>query len=226
MPIDIRVIDDAYTPRPKAAWAATGVMEISTTEWHTGKSFDEVLEFRRSPPAVGDVGLECTLGFVRHVFHTREIGHSESFGLARKPSISAGALHPTDVLIVAGPEVQEPIFFSDRYSKFLTLPVNSSESFGKAVADCREMLPTARGHLLLFAGDMRRVAEKYRPAESLLWRDAGAVLQTCAMAAFAYGLAFCPLGDTGRAILDQLNPPHEDYVAVAVGVFGRAEATK
>ena len=223
MPIDIQVIDNAHTPGPKAAWAATGVTENSITEWRTDMSFDEVLESRRSPSAISAVKLDRTLGFVAHVFRTQEIGHSENSGLARKPSISAGALHPTDVLVIAGPEITEPILYSDRFDKFLTLPVENSETFEQAVEDCREIHPAARGHLLLFAGDMRRVAQKYRPAESLLWRDAGAVLQTCAMAAFAYGFAFCPLGDTGRAILDQLDPPHEDYLALAVGVFGRAE---
>ena len=226
MPIDVHVIDKAHTPRRKAGWAATGAMERSVTQWRAEKSFDEVMELRRSPSVMGEVSLECTLGFVRHVFRTREVGRDENFGLARKPSISAGALHPIDVLVVSGPEVQEPILFSDRKSTYLTLSLKCPDALAKTVADCREILPTARGHLLLFAGDRRRVAEKYRPAESLLWRDAGAALQTCAMAAFAYGFAFCPLGDTGRAILDQLDPPHEEFVALALGVFGQVGTTK
>ena len=119
MPIDVHVIDKAHTPRRKAGWAATGAMEGPATEWRAGKSFDEVMELRRSPSVIGGVSLECTLGFVRHVFRTREVGQGEDFGLARKPSISAGALHPIDVLVVAGPEVQEPILFSDRYSHVL-----------------------------------------------------------------------------------------------------------
>ena len=226
MPIDVHVIDEAHTPRQKAGWVATGVMERMVTEWRAERSFDEVMELRRSPSVIGEVSLECTLGFVRHVFRTREVGQCEKIGLARKPSISAGALHPIDVLVVAGPEVQEPILLSDRNSTYFTLPVKCPDTLANAVADCREILPTARGHLLLFTGDRRRVAKKYRPADSLLWRDAGAALQTCAMAAFAYGFAFCPLGDTGRAILDQLNPPHEKFVALALGVFGQAGTTK
>ena len=226
MPIDVHVIDKAHAPRRKAGWAATGVMEISVTEWRAEKSFDEVMEFRRSPSVIGEVSLECTLGFIRHVFRTREVGQVENFGLARKPSISAGALHPIDVLVVAGPEVQEPILFADGNSKFLTLPANCPNALANAVADCREILPAARGHLVLFAGDRRRVAQKYRPADSLLWRDAGTALQTCAMAAFAYGFAFCPIGDTGRAILDQLDPPHEEFLALALGVFGQIRTAK
>ena len=70
------------------------------------------------------------------------------------------------------------------------------------------------------------MAEKYRLAESLLWRDARAALQTCAMAAFTYGFEFCALGDTGTAILGQLDPPHEQFVALALGVFGRVGTTK
>ena len=226
MLIDVHVINKEHSRRRKAGWAATGLMERSVTEWRTEKSFDEVMELRRSPSVIGEVSLDCTLGFVSHIFRTREVGQGENFGLARKPSISAGALHPIDVLVVAGPEVHEPILFSDHSSKCLTLPVKYPNTLANTIADCREILPTAQGHLLLFAGDRRRVAEKYQPAESLLWRDAGAALQMCAMAAFAYGFAFCPLGDTGRVILDQLNPPHEEFVALALGVFGQVETPK
>ena len=123
-------------------------------------------------------------------------------------------------------DVREPILFSDHNNTFLTVSVKCPETFASAVADCRAILPDARGHLLLFTGDKRRVAGKYRPPESLLWRDAGAALQTCAMAAFAYGFTFCPLGDTGRAILDQLEPPHEEFLALALGVFGELRKTK
>lgn len=200
---------------------ATGEIYRPATQWIAEKSFDEVLELRRSQTSIREVSLESTLEFVRHVFYVREVGQGKNFGLARKPSISAGALHPIDVLVVAGSGVHEPILFSDRDCRYLTLSVKCHNSFKSAVADCREILPTARGHLLLLTGDIRRVSEKYQPAESLLWRDAGAALQACAMAAFAYGFAFCPLGDTGRAILDQLDPPHEEFVALALGVFGQ-----
>ena len=202
------------------------MMEGTASEWRAKKSFDEVMELRRSPSVIAEVSLECTLGFVRHVFRTREVGEGENYGLARKPSISAGALHPIDALVVAGPDVHEPILLTDHSGKCVTLSVKCPDTLANAIADCREILPTARGHLLLFAGDRRRVAEKYRPAESLLWRDAGAALQTCAMAAFAYGFAFCPLGDTGSSILNQLDPPHEDFLALALGVFGHTGTTK
>ena len=214
MPIEVQVIDGAHTARRKAGWAATGVMEQPATVWRARKSFDEVIELRRSPSVIEEGKLEYALGFVGLLFRTWEAGQGQNFGLARKPAISAGALHPIDVLVAAGPGVQEPMVYSDRDSRWLTLPVKCPDAFAEAVGDCREILPKARGHLLLFAGDRRRVAAKYRPPESLLWRDAGAALQTCAMAAFAYGFAFCPLGDTGKAILDQLNPPHDEFVAL------------
>ena len=226
MPIDVQVIDKAHTPTPKARWAATGVMERAGAEWRAHKSFDEVMELRRSPSVIADVSLDCTLGFLEHVFRAREGGQGENLGLARKPPISAGALHPIEVLVVAGPQVQEPILLSERNNKWLTLPVKCPDTLANAVADCREILPTARGHLLLFAGDRRRVADKYWPAESLLWRDAGAALQACAMAACAYEFAFCPLGDTGRAILEQLYPPHDEFVAAGLGVFGQVGTAK
>jgi hypothetical protein len=55
-------------------------------------------------------------------------------------------------------------------------------------------LPDAQGLALGFLGDVDLAESMYSAPESLLWRDAGAALQTIAMTACAEGLTFCPLG--------------------------------
>lgn len=135
--------------------------------------------------------------------------------------ISAGALHPIDVLIACGPDVDEPILYSDRHRKFFTVPVLKPAGFRNAVDEASKILPHASGHLILFAGDRRRVSNSYKSPETLLWRDGGAAAQACSMAAFATDYGYCPMGYTGSAILSAIGPPHRDFVALGLGLFGR-----
>jgi len=70
-------------------------------------------------------------------------------------------------------------------------------------------------------GDLGRVASHYAEPISLLWRDAGAYLQTTALAATAYRLAFCPLGILGNEVVAALDLNHTLVRAVGSAIIGR-----
>jgi len=135
--------------------------------------------------------------------------------------VSAGALHPIDIIIVSGVGVSDPIIFCDKSQKFLTLALSNRCELAIAVNEVEKIVPTAVGHLLLFVGDLRSVASAYSEPESLLWRDGGAAIQACSMAAEAYGLTCCPLGHTGQSILNALRAPHSNIVAIGLVVLGK-----
>lgn len=44
----------------------------------------------------------------------------------------------------------------------------------------------------------------YADSETLVWRDAGAMLQTLALVAELFGLGFCPLGILGSEVVSAL----------------------
>ena len=208
-------------PRRKRAWAATGRVQVETRPFRCSKPFDAILNERRSSATIRDADLQDATAFIQTVFAPREVGREGLIGLLRKPMISAGALHPIDVLLVAGPDIGKPMLYCDVDDCWLTLPVECDRSLQQGIACARQVLPLADGHLLFLVGDRRRVDTKYEEPDSLLWRDAGAALQVCAMSAFAYGFRFCPIGILGAQILSALHPPHEDYVALGLGCFGR-----
>ena len=205
----------------KADWQATSVLKDVRLDFSSGKSFDEVFENRRSRRTLIGVTAREARAFIAHVFAPRQMGTGRLAGLTRKTMISAGALHPIDVLIVSGPEIIEPVLFSDRHKKFLTIPILDENGFRAAIDDAANILPNASGHLILFAGDVRRVSKMYKSPHSLLWRDGGAAAQACSMAAFATDYGFCPLGLSGSAILSAIGPPHREFIALGLGLFGR-----
>lgn len=220
MPIEPSPKPNAPKTEEKSNWSATSILDDVQYEVTSDKSFDEVLEERRIKRIVTPVQLRITLAFVKQVFTPRQLGKRKLSGLARKTMISAGALHPIDVVIVDGPGIEDPVLFADRSADLLTLPILDRPKFDKSISDAKLILPSANGHMLLFTADRRRASNVYNVPDSLLWRDAGAALQVCSMAAYAYELAFCPLGYTGSAILSALGAPHEDFLAVGLGILG------
>lgn len=205
----------------KADWQATSILKNVRLNLSSKKSFNDVFENRRTRRIISEVTLREARAFVSHVFAPRPMGKGRFAKLTRKTMISAGALHPIDVLIVAGPDVTEPILFSDRHKKFLTVPILDEFRLHSAIDEATSILPNASGHLILFAGDQRRVSKVYKSPQTLLWRDGGAAAQACSMAAFATNFGFCPMGYTGSAILSAIGPPHRDFIALGLGMFGR-----
>lgn len=84
----------------------------------------------------------------------------------------------------------------------------------------RSLLPLARGTALVFLADLSRVASVYENPESLLWRDAGALLQTLFLSAIAFRLAFCPLGIRGFEVAEALGL-RDRTIAAGVCLIGR-----
>jgi Nitroreductase family len=66
------------------------------------------------------------------------------------------------------------------------------------------ILAAPEGSIIWFSADMEVMRARYRWGESLLWRDAGALLAYCSLAAEALGLASCPLGLTGEPMLSDV----------------------
>jgi nitroreductase len=84
-----------------------------------------------------------------------------------------------------------------------------------------KLLPDAQSSILVFVADLPRANAIYQRPGSLIWRDAGALLQTISLAATAYRLGSCPLGLLGTEIVDALALPPERALAVGCAVIGR-----
>ena len=102
------------------------------------------------------------------------------------------------------------------------LRVSHRVALEEFVRDCYEILPLASGTAIVLVGDMNRVSAFYERAESFLWRDGGVLMQTLALVATAYRLAFCPLGILGDLVVRSLGLP-KWASAVGVAMIGRRD---
>lgn len=82
----------------------------------------------------------------------------------------------------------------------------------------------AHGTAVFLLGDVARVTAVYENSLSLLWRDAGALLQTLFLSATAFRLAFCPLALLGREIAEALGLEGR-LIGAGSAVIGRSLPT-
>ena len=117
---------------------------------------------------------------------------------------SAGALHPIHVLV--GREGGPWARYEPTEHALVTLP--GSEANLAAVRDKASRLVAVRcGVLVGFIAESGKTASKYENPESLVWRDAGALLGYMSLIAEALRLQFCPLGLTGDPELGAVLAP-------------------
>jgi len=109
-----------------------------------------------------------------------------------------------------------------RHELEVLVPVERAKP-GDLVDAIRAIFPLARGTALISLGDLSRVASVYENPMSLLWRDAGALLQTLFLSATAFRLAFCPLGIRGIEVVEALGLGSR-AIAAGVCLVGRNAA--
>lgn len=205
-------------PRPLPEFPVSRVHKCRALVQPAERSFASVVERRRSQTEMRRAPLAEVANAVAFAVQPRQVLHGDMYGRTRRLSPSAGALHPVEVLLVHG-STQIYRYAPDTHEleRLRVLHPRELALFG---VDCEEILPNALGTAIVLAGDVNRVAAVYERPESLMWRDAGALLQTVALSATAYGLAFCPLGTLGTSVLRAIEK-EEHLSATGVGLIGR-----
>lgn len=206
------------TGKPALSWSVVRALRCPDIVPPPSQPFEAVLEQRRSERRLTRAPLRQVINAIAFATRPRAILEGDAFHRSRRPSPSAGALHPVDLVLIAPPRAfrYEPLTHQVE-----VLRVARPEVLGHILHQSRIILPECSATPIVFVADLARVACHYDNPESLLWRDAGALLQTLALVATAYGLAFCPLGILGGPILDALGVGSE-AAAVGAAVMGQS----
>lgn len=126
-----------------------------------------------------------------------------SFAQSHRPVPSAGAIHPVHVVLHRPGDAA--LLRYDPFEHGLS-QLDTSLDPAALRAAMHEVIDAPAGTLLLFVAEPGLTASKYEDATSLVWRDAGVLLGTFAMAAEALSLSFSPMGVTGEPWASQLIP--------------------
>jgi len=183
-----------------------------------------LLEGRRSSRTIEPASIREVLNAIAFATRPRFVLGDDAHNRTRSVSPSAGALHAVDVLIIEPRTFPRLLRYDPLNHHVETLRLAQPSGLLTFLTMSRELLPDARATILMFVGDLRRVEALYEHPHSLLWRDAGALLQTLALVAAAYRLVFCPLGLLGGEIVDALVLDRDTALPLGCAAIGRAQS--
>ena len=208
---------DLGSPRPRSetlpyaplSWPDTSRVSLARPApmGHVSRAFEdrpfsEVLATRRTVRDLDALGWEALGPWLHATHRVQQTREAElGFALTRRPSPSAGAIHPIHLAIA------EP--GADRWARYDAFShelvhFESNVSPAEVHEAMQPLVETCSATLVLLVAEIGKTAAKYEDYASLIWRDAGALLATMGLSAHGQGLGFCPLGATGSPWAERL----------------------
>lgn len=204
-----------YSEFREYEWPVDAAIDIKPYIAPTGRSFVDVFEKRRSSRDLQSAPLELVTGALLYALAPRAISHGDRVMRTRRPTISAGALHPISVILFD----QSAAFRLNADELKLERLKYPNESRLNWLTKCRRVLPDAKGAFLVLVADMARPRSGYANCESLVLRDAGALLQTIGLVSELFGLGYCPMGILGTEVVDAL-PCSQQLMPLGAAAIG------
>ena len=122
-----------------------------------------------------------------------------------RPAPSAGGRHPIDLLIIREPRDSNSLFLYDPIAHGLyRLRVSETSCLYQLVDLTSQVIPLGGATIILFGAQFARTQSKYENGESLVWRDAGALISIISLVAEYLELNCCALGFTGEPLLSRM----------------------
>lgn len=209
-----------FEPYP---FAITTRRSLPIPEGVTSAPTLEVLHRRRSRRTFGPLGdeqLSSLLWFAAKTLATAR--EPSGFPWQHRPAPSGGGRHPIHILVIVPAVNPSTVYlYEPKGHALLTLDIPDGASPNQLFYSLQSVLPPQQGTVLWFAADHLRTASRYEHGESLVWRDAGALLATIGIAAEAMDLHCCAYGITGDEWISRLLPPSR-FVGVGGCIVGSA----
>ena len=214
-------------PRPREAerqisefgWPVVCSISCPGVERPPPRLFSDVAEERRSVREMSRLRLKDVVNTIAYICLPRFRKRGDATVRSKRLAMSAGALHPISVVLVHPGQLIRAFVYEPLTHSLNMLRANVTD-LNMLVDQARLILPDSDGTLIAFLADPSKTDACYENGSSLLWRDAGALIQSTALAAAAFGQAFCPLGVLGHHVPKALGAEGE-LVPCGVAILGR-----
>lgn len=182
----------------------------------------DVVRRRRSRREFGSLSREVLSTVLWFSAKTRSSAVPGSPRWEHRGTPSAGGRHPIDIIISNWPVGSEVLLRYDPYAHcLLQLESNLPKVVHALNQEAMSAIGDATlGTVLWHAAQPARTTSRYENGESLIWRDAGALISTTALLADVVGLSCCPLGVTGEPYLSEVLGSGKTVVGVGGCVVG------
>lgn len=129
---------------------------------------------------------------------------NNGFILTHRPSPSAGARHPIDILVSSQILGTSQFYYYNPFEHSLNkLKLNEANvlSFDNHL---NNIMDRNKGTIIWFIAHPSRTEAKYNNSMSLVWRDAGALIYCVQIASKGYGFNSCPIGSLGEPYISHM----------------------
>lgn len=187
---------------PILQWDIDKEIKIRNKKVSTKNDFLQLLKTRRTRREFKSVHLN-DVGELLYLSN-RTLFRENSSGLTteKRPVISAGGLHCVEILVSPANDSYLYRYNSISHS-FERLTSYSTSKIRQVI---NQFFPTGKhASAIWYVGDITKASGKYEHPESLIWRDAGAILSTHSLVSEHLNLAFSPLGVTLQAHAEKLS---------------------
>lgn len=203
---------DLKNPRPRSeplhytpvVWPTSTLLPLPDDPFPDTPRFASVVESRRTRYSFAPLPDEQLAALMHLTCRVRAtLAGPLSFKQSYRPVPSAGAIHPVHV-VLHRPE--DAVLHRYDPHKHGLRALDTSFDVKNLRAIMHEVIDAPSATLLLFVAEPGLTESKYEAAASLVWRDAGVLLGSIAMAAEALSLNFSPMGVTGEPWAGRLIP--------------------
>lgn len=184
------------------------------------KSFLSVFKERRSARAFYPITYSDLSKFL---IVTHQLIHSDKtsspFTIEYQPAMSSGGLQAiTPLLKVVSDENR---WFRYHNTQHTMIAIDGqADVLGEYLNNVNENLKLNGAIPIVYAGDLKRLRGKYQNPDSLLWRDAGVMMNVHAMAATYLGLSYSPIGQLGQPIISDLKGCSRSVIGCGMAILG------
>jgi SagB-type dehydrogenase family enzyme len=184
---------------------------VSPLETH----FGQVILNRRSLRKFQPITLQQISDLLWHTAKVKSLQvQKNGYILTHRGAPSAGARHPID-LLVYNPELlgDDHFYYYNPFDHSLNRLANNHTKTAPLIEHINQIVPIKDGTLIWFIAHAQRTSAKYKNAASLVWRDAGALINSIQLTCSALNINSCPIGSLGE-------PYISDFFGAKEEIFG------
>gem|GEM_PF-5510971 len=224
MPSDLQLF--SRSPRPKPSIDAVAPYEASVIGTAAlpppaavGRAlFTEVLRNRRT--AYGDRRLTVleVSTLLSYAASTTAVLAEHPLHLEQRPSPAGGAIHCLEIFVQDADGLEDGLHWYRPHNNSISLVAGSTSVAAELREMARECLELGPATLVWFGADAAVKAAKYSHPNTLILRDAGALMQTFCLTAHAMNLQSAALGILGTEALSTIRGSRQLWGAGGLSV--------
>jgi SagB-type dehydrogenase family enzyme len=190
---------------PQFSYPIYETIRLPTPTIFPSVSFVDVIQNRKSSREFRELSTEQIGNLLWLACKVKDtVIDTTGYILTRRPSASAGARHPIDVLVSSPMLDVSTMYYYNPFEHSLNKLSLDKEQINALIAHANEAIQLKDAAIFWFLAHPLRTESKYDNAISLIWRDAGALIHSIQLACTLYGINSCAIGTLGEPYISNM----------------------